>query len=91
MQKTFKALANPVRRKILVLLRKQDMSATDISNNFKQTNATISHHLSVLKECDLIEERKEKNFIYYRLNVSVVDEILCYFNELRGSGNEKDK
>ena len=90
MQRTFKALANPVRREILNLLKKQDMSASDIANHFKQTNATISHHLSILKECDLIEEHKEKNFIFYHLNVSVVDEILCYFNELRGINNEKD-
>lgn len=89
-QSTFQALSNPVRRKILTILKDGDMSASDIADNFDLTNATISHHLSVLKKSDLVEERKEKNFIYYRVNTSVVDEILCYLNELRGIENEEN-
>ena len=89
-QSTFQALSNPVRRSILSLLKNGDMSATQIANNFELTNATISHHLSVLKKSDLVEERKVKNFIYYRVNTSVVDELLCYLNELRGIENEEN-
>ena len=55
------------------------------------TGATISHHLSILKKADLITETREKNFIYYELNASVLEEIMVWFADLRGSNDEKNQ
>lgn len=81
---TFKALSDPVRREILVLLKKERMSAGDIVSNFDMTGATISYHLSILKKAGLVFEQKEKNFVYYELNTSVVEEIMLWLSDLKG-------
>lgn len=86
---TFKALSDPIRRDILQLLKSGRMSAGDIGSHFDMTGATISYHLSILKKADLVWETKEKNFIYYELNTSVVEEIMLWLSELKG-GNEND-
>ena len=65
---TFKALSDPARREILLLLRDGRMSAGEIAGHFEMTGATVSYHLSVLKKADLVFETREKNFIYYELN-----------------------
>lgn len=88
---TFKALSNPVRREILNLLKHGRLSAGEISSQFEMTGATISHHLSILKKADLITEKREKNYIYYDLNASVLEEIMVWFADLRGSNDEKNK
>lgn len=87
---TFKALSNPIRRDILNFLKDGRLSAGEIAEQFDQTAATISHHLSVLKKADLILESKEKNYIYYDLNASVLEEIMVWFADLRGSNDEKN-
>ena len=84
---TFKALSDPIRREILVLLKKGRMSAGDIGSHFDMTGATISYHLSILKKAELVFEQKEKNFIYYELNTSVVEEVMLWLSDLKG---EKD-
>lgn len=81
---TFKALSDPVRREILMLLKKGRMSAGDIGSNFDMTGATISYHLSILKKAGLVFEQKEKNFIYYELNTSVVEEVMLWLSDLKG-------
>ena len=81
---TFKALSDPVRREILILLKKGRMSAGDIGSHFDMTGATISYHLSILKRAELVFEQKEKNFIYYELNTSVVEEVLLWLSDLKG-------
>ncbi|MBU3875589.1 autorepressor SdpR family transcription factor [Faecalicatena sp. AGMB00832] len=81
---TFKALSDPVRREILVLLKDQSMSAGEIGSHFDMTGATISYHLNVLKKADLVWETKVKNFVYYELNTSVVEEIMLWLSELKG-------
>lgn len=87
---TFKALSDPVRREILMLLKNSSMSAGEISSNFDMTGATISYHLSVLKKADLIFENKQKNFIFYEMNVTVVEEVMLWLSELKGENqNEK--
>lgn len=86
---TFKALSDPVRRDILVLLKKSPLSAGEIGSHFDMTGATISYHLSILKKADLIFETKQKNFIYYELNTSVVEEVMLWLAELKG-GNENE-
>ena len=87
---TFKALADPVRRDILTLLRQGRLSAGEIGSYFDMTGATISYHLGILKKADLVFEQREKNFIYYELNTSVVEEVMLWLSDLRG-GNENDE
>lgn len=87
---TFKALSNPVRREILNLLKKGRLSAGEIAGQFDMTGATISHHLSILKKADLVFETREKNFIYYDLNTSVLEEIMVWIADLKGDEHEKD-
>ena len=78
---TFKALSDPVRREILQLLKTGRMSAGEIGSHFDMTGATISYHLNILKKADLVWEAKEKNYVYYELNTSVVDELLLWLKE----------
>ena len=82
---TFKALSHPVRREILDLLKMGKMSAGEIADQFELTGATISHHLNVLKQADLVVERREKNFIYYELNTSVLEDMMVWLADLKGS------
>lgn len=87
---TFKALSDPVRREILIMLRKGKMSAGEIGQHFDMTGATISYHLSQLKKAGLISETKYKNYIYYEINVSVIEEIMLWFSQFNG-GKEDGK
>ena len=86
---TFKALSDPVRRDILTLLKKGSLSAGEIGSHFDMTGATISYHLSILKKADLVFENKQKNFIYYELNTSVVEEVMRWLADLKG-GNDNE-
>ena len=90
LQKTLRALADPIRREILDMLRGGRMSAGEITEHFDVTAAAISRHLSVLREADLIRDTREGKFIYYDLNASVLEEIMIWIAELKGdSENEK--
>lgn len=84
---TFKALSDPARREILELLKKESLSAGEIGSHFDMTGATISYHLNILKKAGLVTETKKKNFIYYELNTSVVEEVMLWLAELRGISN----
>ena len=84
MQETLKALSDPTRREILQMLRSGSKSAGEISERFDITAAAISRHLSVLKEADLIRDRREGKFIIYTLNTSVLEDILLWVNALKG-------
>ena len=84
LQKTLRALADPTRRKILNLLKDGRMSAGEITDCFSDTAASISRHLSVLKEADLIRDSREGKFIYYQLNASVLEEIMLWLTDLKG-------
>lgn len=84
LQATMKALADPIRREILNLLKQGRCSAGDIAQHFDVTNASISRHLSVLKEADLIRDTREGKFIYYDLNTSVLEEIMLWISDLKG-------
>ena len=86
---TFKALSDPVRRDILTLLKKGSLSAGEIGSHFDMTGATISYHLSILKKADLVFENKQKNYIYYELNTSVVEEVMLWLADLKG-GNDNE-
>ena len=84
---TFKALSDPVRRDILILLKNgKKLSAGEIASHFDISGATISYHLNLLKKAEPVMESKYKNFVYYELNTSVVEEIMLWLSELRGEG-----
>lgn len=85
---TFKALSDPVRREIFMILREGSLSAGEIGAHFDMTGATISYHLRILKKAGLVFEKKEKNFIYYTLNTSVVEEVMLWLSELKGGNGD---
>ena len=87
LQKTMKALSDPVRREILRLLKEGRMAAGDIAGHFDITDAAISRHLSVLKEADLIRDTREGKFIFYDLNTSVLEELLLWISDLKGESD----
>lgn len=90
---TFKALADPVRREILVMLKEGRMPAGDIAKHFDMTSATISYHLSQLKKAELVFETKYKNYIFYELNLSVFEEIMVWISQFGSNdkgGNENE-
>ena len=87
LQNTLKALADPIRREILNLLKNGPLSAGEIVDHFSVTGASISRHLSVLKEADLIRDRREGKFIYYELNASVLEEIMLWITDLKGESD----
>ncbi|MEF2782622.1 MAG: autorepressor SdpR family transcription factor [Clostridium sp.] len=87
-QETFKALSDPTRREIVHLLKDGKMTAGDIVSHFSSTNATISHHLSILKKAGLILDEKKGKYIYYELNTSVIDEIIGWVSSLKGDGDK---
>ncbi len=84
LQNTLKALADPIRRDILNMLKKGPLSAGEIAAKFAVTDASISRHLSVLKEADLIRDNRKGKFIYYEINVSVLEETLLWISDLKG-------
>ncbi|ANZ64583.1 transcriptional regulator [Secundilactobacillus paracollinoides] len=90
MSQTLKAIADPVRRQILELLREKSYAAGDIASKFDLSQATVSYHLKLLKKADLIRERKEKNYIYYELNATVFEEVLTWIYSLGIGGNNDD-
>lgn len=90
-EKTFKALGAPVRRDILNLLKKGKMSAGDIASHFDMSQATVSYHLSELKQAGLIREEKDKNYIYYEINASVFEEMLLYFKSFVGGKDNEEE
>ncbi len=84
LQQTMRALSDPIRREILTLLKDGRMSAGDIVSHFEVTGASVSRHLSVLKEADLIRDTREGKFIFYELNASVLEEIMLWIAQLKG-------
>ena len=84
MHNTLKALADPIRREILNLLKRGKMSAGEITEHFDVTGASISRHLSVLKDADLIRDTRDGKFIIYELNASVLEEIMLWITDLKG-------
>ena len=88
MDKLFKALNDPTRREILVLLRKKDMNAGKIADQFKISKPSISHHLDLLKQADLVLAEKNGQFVNYSLNTSVLDECLAWLVELKNKKNK---
>lgn len=78
MNSIFKALNDETRRQILELLREKDMNAGDIADHFQISKPSISHHLEILKNADLISQQKKGQFIIYSLNTTVFEEVLSW-------------
>jgi DNA-binding transcriptional ArsR family regulator len=76
MNRVFKALNDPTRREILELLKETDMNAGEIADHFNITKPSISHHLDLLKQADLVVSEKNGQFIIYSLNITVVEDII---------------
>ena len=91
LQQTMKALSDPIRREILGLLKGGQRSAGEISGHFSVTDASISRHLSVLKEADLIRDRREGKFIFYELNTSVLEDVMLWISALKGENIDAEK
>lgn len=91
LQNTLKALSDPIRREILNLLKEKKLSAGEIAEHFPVTGASISRHLSVLKEADLIRDTREGKFIFYELNTSVLEEIMLWITDLKGENEDAKK
>lgn len=91
LQFTLKALADPIRRDILNMLKDNKMSAGEISDKFDVTNASISRHLSVLKNADLIRDEREGKYIYYEINTSVLEDVMIWINNLKVGGEVIEK
>ena len=86
MNKVFKALADPTRRKVLELLRQRPMTAGELSDHFEVSKPTMSAHFAVLREADLIDASKQGTTITYRLKLSVLEEALLGFSQVFGIG-----
>ena len=91
LQDTLRALADPIRREILYLLKGGRLSAGDIASHFDVTGATNSRHLSALKDADLIRDTREGKFIYYDLNTSVLEDIMLWISDLKGESTYAEK
>ena len=85
-QKTFKALSDVTRRDILDLLKRGPMTAGEIGEHFPVSGATMSHHLSILKDAELILDDRQGKYIYYELNTSVVEELISWVSGLKEGG-----
>lgn len=83
LQETLKALADPTRRQIIQLLKAGQLSAGDIGEHFNITAAAISRHLSVLKEAGLIRDTREGKYIFYEVNLSVLEELLSWLIDFK--------
>ncbi len=90
--KVFKALADPTRRKLLQLLRAGEMSAGELAEHCDMSKPSVSHHFNVLKDAELIASRREGQNIYYSLNTTAVEDLLTVLMNLfaRDSANGKE-
>jgi DNA-binding transcriptional ArsR family regulator len=78
----FKALADGSRRKILTLLKEREMSVSELQEHFQIAQASLSHHLDILKRANLVRSRREGQFIFYEINTSVFEEAAAVIYEL---------
>lgn len=84
LQQTMKALSDPTRREILNMLKNGRRSAGELSDAFPVTGASVSRHLAVLKEADLVRDTREGKYIYYELNASILEEVMLFLADLKG-------
>ncbi len=89
MNNTFRALNDKTRRDILELLKKRDMTAGEIADSFSISKPSISHHLDILKQAGLVDSAKEGQFIYYSLNMTVMDELFGWLMQFKTTQDKK--
>lgn len=92
----FKALSDPTRRGIIMLLKERDLTAGEIADQFEMTKPSISHHLNMLKQAQLVQDERKGQNIYYSLNTTVFQEVVGWFfnlvdNSEGGSQNDSKK
>jgi DNA-binding transcriptional ArsR family regulator len=87
----FKALNDPTRRAILELLKERDLTAGEIADHFHISKPSISHHLDLLKQADLVSAEKEGQFIYYTINTTVMDEMLKWIMQFSQKNKSNNK
>ena len=88
MNKLFKALNDPTRRKILEMLREKDRTAGEIADAFDMTKPSISHHLDLLSQAELVVRLKKGQFVHYSLSITVLDELISWIMELQPNGQK---
>jgi ArsR family transcriptional regulator len=88
MNLVYKALADPTRRDILNLLKSKDLTAGEIADHFRISKPSISHHLNLLKQAELVQAEKQGQYIYYSINTTVLQEVLSWVLSLQ---SEKGK
>ena len=88
LQNTLKALADPIRREILNMLKNGKMTAGEIADKFDVTMASVSRHLSVLKDADLIRDTRDGKYIIYEINTSVLEDVMLWITELKGAKHD---
>ena len=91
MNSLFKALADPTRRQIIEMLREKDMTAGDIADQFDMSKPSISHHLDLLKQADVVTTVKEGQFIRYSLNTTVFDDMVQWVVTMAADRKSKKK
>lgn len=89
MKHVFKALADPTRRQILTLLKEGDLTAGEISSQFDMSKSSISQHLNVLKQAELVYDDKQGQYVYYTLNTTVFQEIISWTIDFIDKGDEE--
>ncbi|PCE63124.1 autorepressor SdpR family transcription factor [Sediminicola luteus] len=83
MNLVFKALNDATRREILLLLKKEDMTAGEIASHFNISKPSISHHLELLKRADLVSSTKKGQFVHYSINTSIIEDLLQWIITLK--------
>jgi ArsR family transcriptional regulator, arsenate/arsenite/antimonite-responsive transcriptional repressor len=83
MDSLFKALNDPTRREILKLLKKKDLTAGEIADAFNISKPSISHHLEILKQADLVSSEKQGQYVMYSINTTILDDLLSYILKLK--------
>lgn len=83
MDNLFKALNDPTRREILTLLKKKDLTAGEIADSFHISKPSISHHLEILKQADLVSSQKQGQFVLYSINTTILDDMLSFILKLK--------
>ncbi len=85
MKKVFKALNDQTRRRILEMLREKDLTAGEIAKAFDMKKPSISHHLDLLKQADLVMAEKKGQFVHYSLNTTVLDDLIAWMINLQNN------
>jgi ArsR family transcriptional regulator, arsenate/arsenite/antimonite-responsive transcriptional repressor len=90
MNLVYKALADPTRRDILNLLRNKDLTAGEIADHFHISKPSISHHLNLLKQADLVHAEKDGQYIYYSINTTVLQDVLAWLLSLQEGKGKRE-